>query len=66
MTQKMDIVELYEKIEAFKEADPRSKGTVNELVSLYVDVGEIIRQAGWKSWEYEATLCAAVPRSWLS
>lgn len=56
MTHKMDIAELFEKVEAFKEADPRSKGTVNDLIAMYVDIGEMISEAGWSHWEYEATL----------
>ena len=62
MAQKMDIVELFEKIEAFKAADPRSVSQdVHARVTLYIDVSKIIRDAGWGPWEYEATLCMATP-----
>ena len=61
MTQKLDIVALFEKVEAFKEADPRSKSRdAVTTIALYVDISKIIREAGWSPWEYEATLCAAV------
>ena len=56
MAHKMDIVELFEKVEAFKAADPRSNGTVNDLIAMYVDIGQMISGAGWSHWEYEATL----------
>jgi len=55
---KEDIVTLYEKIEAMKGSDPRSKGSVDDLISLYVDIGEVIKSAGWGIWEYETTLCS--------
>ena len=56
MAHKMDIVELFEKVEAFKAADPRSNGTVNDLIAMYVDIGEMIHAAGWGRWEYEVTM----------
>jgi hypothetical protein len=55
---KEDIVSLYEKIEAMKDADPRSKGTVDDLISLYVDIEKVIKAAGWGTWEYEAAICS--------
>lgn len=55
---KEDIVTLYEKIEAIKDADPRYKGTVDDLISLYVDIEKVIKDAGWGPWEYEAALCS--------
>ncbi len=56
--ERIGIVELFERVEAFKEADPRKGGTLDEVVSLYADVSEIIREAGWGAWEYEAALCS--------
>ena len=55
--ERIGIVELFERIEAFKAADPRTGGTLDETISLYVDIGEIILDAGWGAWEYEAALC---------
>ena len=55
-TERIGIVELFEQVEAFKEADPRNGGNVDEIISLYLDIGEIIRSAGWGIWEYEAAL----------
>ena len=56
MENREDIVSLFSRIEAFKEADPRSKGSVDDLIKLYVDIGEMIKAAGWGIWEYEGTL----------
>ncbi len=55
-TERIGIVELFEQVEAFKAADPRRGGNVDETISLYVDVSAIIRAAGWGIWEYEAAL----------
>jgi len=55
-TERIGIVELFERVEAFKAADPRHGGNVDETISLYVDIGAIIRAAGWGIWEYEAAL----------
>lgn len=55
-TAKEDIVTLYYKIEDMKDADPRNKGSIDDLISLYVDIGEVIKAAGWDVWEYQATL----------
>jgi hypothetical protein len=57
-TERIGIVELFEQVEAFKEADPRNGGSTDEMVSLYLDIGAIIRSAGWGIWEYEAALCS--------
>ena len=60
-TERIGIVELFERIEAFKAADPRSSSRdPHTTISLYVDVSTIIRDSGWGVWEYEAALCAAV------
>jgi hypothetical protein len=56
MENREDIVSLFSRIEAFKEADPRSKGSVDDLISLYVDISSMITAAGWGIWEYEGTL----------
>ena len=58
MNNRLDIVELFEKIEAFKAADPRTAGTADQVIAQYVDIENIIRSAGWGSWEYEAALCS--------
>jgi hypothetical protein len=58
MENREDIVSLFERVEAFKEADPRSKGSVDDLIKLYVDIGEMIKAAGWGIWEYEGTLAS--------
>ena len=59
MNNRLDIVELFEKIEAFKAADPRSTSRdPHTTIALYVDISKIIRQAGWGPWEYEAALCS--------
>jgi len=55
-TERIGIVELFERVEAFKAADPRHGGNVDETISLYVDIGAIIRAAGWGIWEYGAAL----------
>lgn len=57
-TERIGIVELFEQVEAFKAADPRNGGSTDETVSLYLDIGAIIRSAGWGIWEYEAALCS--------
>ena len=57
-TERIGIVELFERVEAFKEADPRNGGSTDEIISLYLDIGAIIRSAGWGAWEYEAALCS--------
>ena len=59
-TERIGIVELFERVEAFKAADPRTGVGVDETVSLYLDIGAIIREAGWGFWEYEAALCSAL------
>ena len=53
---KEDIVTLYYKIEDMKDADPRNKGSLDDLISLYVDIGKVIEDAGWNVWEYQTTL----------
>ena len=59
--ERIGIVELFERVEAFKAADPRSASRdPHTTIALYVDVSKIIRDAGWGTWEYEAALCAAV------
>jgi len=59
MNNRLDIVVLFEKIEAFRAADPRSASRdPHTTISLYVDVSKIIREAGWGVWEYEAALCS--------
>ena len=58
--ERIGIVELFERVEAFKAADPRTGGSPDETVSLYLDIGAIIRAAGWGAWEYEAALCSAL------
>ena len=59
--ERIGIVELFEQVEAFKAADPRSSSRdAHTTISLYVDIGAIIRSAGWGVWEYEAALCSAL------
>jgi len=55
-TERIGIVELFEQVESFKAADPRWGGGVDETIALYVDIGAILRTAGWGVWEYEAAL----------
>jgi len=55
-TERIGITELFERVEAFKAADPRTGGSTDETIALYVDIGAIIRAAGWGIWEYEAAL----------
>ena len=55
---RIGITELFERVEAFKAADPRKGGTLDEVIALYADIGEIILEAGWGAWEYEAALCS--------
>ena len=55
-TERIGITELFERVEAFKAADPRHGGSTDETIALYVDIGAIIRAAGWGVWEYVAAL----------
>jgi|LauGreSuBDMM15SN_2_FD.fasta_scaffold907545_2 hypothetical protein len=59
MAHRMDIIELFDKVEGVKEADPRTKGSVDDLISLYSEIAEIIRAAGWSPLEYEVTVAGA-------
>ena len=60
-TERIGIVELFERVEAFKAADPRSASRdPHTTIALYVDVSKIIRGAGWGTFEYEAALGEAV------
>ena len=59
-TERIGIVELFERIEAFKAADPRKGGTLDETIAMYVDISEMLLEAGWGAWEYEAALGEAV------
>jgi len=56
MPERIGIVELFERVEAIKEKDPRSKGSVDDLISLWVDLEKVIREAGWSPFEYLAAL----------
>lgn len=56
--EREDISSLYLRIEEIRESDPRSKGSVDDLISLYAEIVEVIKAAGWNEWEYEATLCS--------
>lgn len=55
-----DIVTLAERIEAIKEADPRYRGTVDEVISLFCELEAVARAAGWTLREYEVTLASAM------
>jgi hypothetical protein len=58
-TERISITELFEQVEAFKAADPRSTSRdPHTTIALYVDISKIIRQAGWGTWEYEAALAS--------
>jgi K+ transporter len=58
--EREDIVSLYSRIEQMKETDPRCKGSIEDVVSFYMDVDTTIKNAGWNVWEYQTTLFAAM------
>lgn len=58
--EREDISSLYERIEKMKKEDPRSRGTPDEVTSLYIEIEKIIRDAGWGVWEYYGTICYAM------
>lgn len=55
--QREDILSLYNRIERMKEIDPRYSGSMDDIISLYIDLEGEVKRAGWNSWnEYKATL----------
>lgn len=58
--EREDAVSLYSRIEKMKETDPRYNGSIDDMISFYVDVDVTIKKAGWDVWEYQNTLFDAM------